>query len=80
MIKEIVGFAEQDIVMTYFMDTSINHVILRKDLEPQIGANSIDDFYIIGTPSIIEIDEGMVVAHLAGLDDCLSYLNEKRIK
>ena len=40
----------------------------------------INDLSIKGTPSIIEVNEQMVVANVPGIDQCLTYLNEKRIE
>lgn len=80
MLENIIDFAQSEIITTFFLDTVNNDATFSKAGEPPLGLISIDDFYITGTPSIIEISEGMILAHLVGLDQCLSYLNDKRLE
>ena len=80
MMDNIIDFAEQSIISTYFLDTNQNNVKFNKIGDPPKGYVSLDEFFIIGTPSLIEIDERIIVDHLVGLDDCLTYLSDKRIE
>ena len=80
MMENIISFAESGIIPTFFLDTNQNDVSFNKIGEPPTGYVPIEEFFIIGTPSLIEIEEGIITAHLVGLDDCLTYLNDKRIE
>ena len=78
MVDEIVGFASSGILPTYFVNASNNKVTISDDYE--IGITDINNLSIKGTPSIIEVLDKMVIANVPGLDQCLTYLNEKRIQ
>ena len=77
MLDEIVAFATDEIMPTYFVDTSTNDV--PRTINAETDMASIDEVSIIGTPTIIEIEQGKVISNIPGLDDCLSFLNEKRM-
>ena len=77
MLDEIVDFATERILPTYFVNSSIDRIQISDDYG--IGIMDINDLSIKGTPSIIEVNEQMVVANVPGIDQCLSYLNEKRL-
>ena len=78
MLDEIVDFATERILPTYFVNSSINQIKISEDYG--IGATNIVDLSIKGTPSIIEVEDKMVIANAPGIDQCLTYLNEKRLK
>ena len=78
MIDEIVDFASDDILPTYFVDTLKNEIAI--STESNIGKNHIDEVKIQGTPSIIEVENARVIADVAGIDNCLTYLNTKRME
>jgi len=78
MIDEIVDFATSDILVTYFVNSSTSKATISEDYE--IGITDINDLSIKGTPSIVEVLDKMVIANVPGLDQCLTYLNEKRIQ
>lgn len=78
MLDEIVDFANGDFLKTYFVNSSINQIKISEDYG--IGATNIEDLSIKGTPSIIEVEDKMVIANAPGIDQCLTYLNEKRMK
>ena len=80
MLNEIVSFANNEILPTYFLNTSENEVTFSNNQEPVIRVDSIEELSIKGTPTIIEIDEGLVTANIAGLDECLTYINDKRME
>lgn len=77
MIDEIVAFANDDILPTYFVDTLQNKVPIT--INNEIGMTTIEEVSIAGTPTIIEILNNTVVSNIPGVDDCLSFLNEKRM-
>ena len=76
MIDEIVAFANDEILTTYFVDTLQNDVPIK--INNAVGMSSIEEVSIVGTPTLIEIDRGIVTSNIPGIDDCLSFLNEKR--
>ena len=78
MLNEIVEFASGDFLKTYFVNGSINKIKISEDFG--IGITNIEELSIKGTPSIIEVSESMVVANVPGIDQCLTYLNEKRLE
>jgi hypothetical protein len=73
-----VDFATSDILVTYFVNSSTSKATISEDYE--IGITDINDLSIKGTPSIVEVLDKMVIANVPGLDQCLTYLNEKRIQ
>lgn len=78
MLNEIVSFANEEILITYFLNSSLNPVTIGDD--NPIGITEIENLTIRGTPTIIEIDEKMVIANIPGIDQCLTYLNDKRLE
>ena len=78
MMQEIIDFATDDILPTFFVDTASTEVVFTKENEPIIGIDDLTQLAVLGTPSIIEVLDGYVVANIPGLDDCLMYLNENR--
>lgn len=80
MMENIIDFAKAGYLPTYFLDTTQNNVAFNKIGELPMGNVAVEEFFIIGTPTLIEIDDGGITAHIVGLDDCLTYLNDKRIE
>lgn len=79
MMNQIISFANDGILPTYFLDTEQN-IVTFKEEEPPLGYVPIAEFFIVGTPSIVEIDDKLMTAHVYGLDDCLTYLNDRRME
>ena len=77
--EEVISFAEDGIIQTYFIDTKISgDVTLTKDISDTIGATKIKDVAILGTPTLFEIEDAAVKANIPGQDSILSFLNEAR--
>lgn len=76
MITEITSFAEEAIMPTYFVNALDYEIIISSD--PDVGMSEASEIMIAGTPTILEIYEGIVIANIPGIDWCLSFLNEKR--
>ena len=74
-------FAISEILKTYFLDIkkSETKIPIKNEIDETIGMTSIDELFIAGTPTIIEVDEGMVKANVPGKDECLTLLNELRL-
>ena len=77
MMNDIVAFANDDILPTYFVNTLQNNVPLSS--ETIVPTNKIEEATIIGTPTIIEVKENWIITNVAGIDNCLTLLNEKRM-
>ena len=79
---DVIAFAQSNITKTYFLDVKKEKDKIRicslEDLT--IGAESSDDLAILGTPTIIEVMEGMVIANVPGKESCLTFLNEQRMR
>ena len=79
MMDEIINFATDNIEPTYFLDVGANTVVIKTADEIEIGVDDIKDFAIQGTPTLVEVVEGRVAAHVGGVDPCLTFMNEKRM-
>ena len=78
MQSEVVDFAITCPLKTYFLDTSETQIPI--DPEKKIGATNYEEASITGTPTILEVENATITANIAGIDGCLTYLNEQRIK
>ena len=78
MQKEVVDFATTCPLKTYFLNTSENTVPIKE--EKVINVKNYEEASITGSPSILEVKEATITANIAGIDDCLTYLNEQRLK
>ena len=77
MLDEIIDFALSDILPTYFINTQNNEVPISSEYVTNIS--DINALSIRGTPTVIEVKEGVVISNSAGLDECLNYLANKRM-
>lgn len=77
MQKEVVDFAITCPLKTYFLNTSETVPIKE---EKVINVKNYEEASITGSPSILEVKEATITANIAGIDDCLTYLNEQRLK
>ena len=80
IIEDVVAFAESNIIKMYFLNVSKSENKIERCSRDEIetGIDSVDDLKIVGTPTIMEIEEGIVTANIAGKDACISFLNELR--
>ena len=78
MQKEVVDFAITCPLKTYFLNTSENTVPIKE--VKVINVKNYEEASITGSPSILEVKEATITANIAGIDDCLTYLNEQRMK
>ena len=81
IMGDVIAFSTAEIVRTYFLDIkqSETKIPIKNEIDETIGATSINDLFIAGTPTIIEVEEGVVKANIPGKDECLSFLNEQRL-
>ena len=81
IMGDVLSFAESNIVKTYFLDIKESEVKvpISNNIDSTIGVNSIDDLFIAGTPTIVEVENLIVKANVAGTDNCLTFLNKQRL-
>ena len=77
MMDEIVDFAKSEILVTYFINSQIYKVPISNEIKENIA--DINQLSILGTPTILEIDNKIVVNNIAGIDKCLNFLIDKRM-
>ena len=81
IMEDVIAFAQSGITKTYFLDVGKQKDKIRtcylEDLT--IGAESVDELAILGTPTIIEVEDGMTIANVPGKESCLTFLNEQRM-
>ena len=78
MQSEVVDFAITCPLKTYFLDTSETQIPI--DPEKKIGVTNYEEASITGTPTILEVENATIIGNIAGIDDCLTYLNAQRLK
>ena len=78
MQEEVIDFATTCPLKTYFLDALENDVPI--DSDKKIGVSNYEEASINGTPSILEVENATITANISGIDDCLTYLNEQRLK
>ena len=62
----VVGYALSETSTPLFFIEATATIPKGKDIASTLGATSIDEMYILGWPSLLEIQNGTLVAHLAG--------------
>ena len=77
MMDEILDFAKSEILVTYFINSQIYKVPISNEIKENIA--DINQLSILGTPTILEIDNKIVVNNIAGIDKCLNFLIDKRM-
>ena len=82
IIEDVISFAESNIIKVYFLDVSKseNKITRCSREEIEIGIDTVDDLKIVGTPTIVEVENGVTTANVAGKESCLSFLNEQKDK
>lgn len=78
---EVIAFALEKVVPLFFVDINnpINEIKITHEVESSYGATSCQDVSILGTPTLIEIYQGVLIANVAGTETCLTLLHEKRL-
>ena len=78
MQEEVIDFATTCPLKTYFLDALENEIPI--DSDKKIGVSNYEEASINGTPSILEVENATITTNISGIDDCLTYINEQRIK
>ena len=74
---DVVSFASSNQVKTYFVDTSLPENKIQKCSQEEIvlGVSDVTNLYILGTPSLVEIQNGSTTSNVGGKSKCLELLN-----
>ena len=82
IIEDVTSFAASNIFKTYFLDVAKegNKTPRCSKEEITLGIDQVEDLKIVGTPTIIEVENGIVIVNIAGKESCLEFLNEQRVK
>ena len=77
----MVSFALDDIVKMYFVDIDKPGNEIQKCSLDEVttGVSDIDDFKIAGTPTIVEVQNGVTTKNAPGKNKCLDLLNDLRV-
>ena len=81
IIEDVIAFANSNIIKTYFLNVSKkeNKITRCSQDEIEVGIDKVEDLRIVGTPTIVEVEEGVTTVNVAGKNACLSFLNEQKI-
>ena len=81
IMGDVLSFKEENILKLYFLNVKERDIKIpiSNNIGLTIGIDNVDDLFISGTPSIIEIENWIVKANIAGTDNCLTFLNEQRL-
>ena len=81
IMGDVLSFVESNILKMYFLDikSSDIKIPISNDIDLTIGVTSIDDLFIAGTPTLLELENWIVKANIPGTDNCLTFLNELRL-
>lgn len=81
IMGDVLSFKEENILKLYFLNVKEQDIKIpiSNNIDLTIGIDNVDDLFISGTPSIIEIENWIVKANIAGTDNCLTFLNEQRL-
>ena len=81
IMGDVIAFANSNIMQTYFSNilSPEGKMPIVKGNEPLVNVSDISEFYIAGTPTLIEVKEGTVIENIPGKDACLTFLNNVRL-
>ena len=81
IMEDVIAFSEAKIVDTYYLNTQNQDIkiSIRNDIEKTIGLTDVDELFIAGTPTIIEIKNHIISNNIPGKDECLTFLNSLRL-
>ena len=76
IIEDVIAFANSNIIKTYFLNVSKkeNKITRCSQDEIEVGIDKVEDLRIVGTPTIVEVEEGVTTVNVAGKSACLAFL------
>ena len=78
---DVLSFCEANLTKIYFLDIKkpTNEIQTCSKEEIAVGVSNYEDLKIVGTPTIIKVENGVTVINVAGKENCLTLLNEERL-
>ena len=71
--NEVIGYSLSNQTPMYFV-TFNKEVVVSHDISNTIGLTSVEGLSILGTPSLLDIESGVIVQNIAGETAILNYL------
>lgn len=71
--NDILGYFKNNDVCMYFVSDKENFII-NNDIDETIGCNDIDLFFIIGTPSLVEVYHHEISMNIGGVSKIYEFL------
>ena len=75
---EIDNFQSYSKLPFYYLDVDENEITFKPDQDKVIGVNNLEDFYIVGTPSLLEFKESTVSNYYLGESEILEYIRSAK--
>ena len=81
IMGDVLSFCDENIIKLYFLNIKkpTNEITICLKQEIVIGIDKYEDLKIVGTPTIIKVENGVTTANVAGKEDCLTLLNQERL-
>ena len=81
IMGDVLSFYEANVLQMYFLDTKATDtkIPIGSNIDLTIGIDNVNELFIAGTPTIIEVENWIVKANVPGSDNCLTFLNEQRL-
>ena len=80
IMGDVISFAEENIIKTYFLNISDpdNNIQRCTKEELTVGIDKVEDLRILGTPTIVKVENGVTTKNEGGKEKCLTLLAEER--
>ena len=81
IIEDVQAFCDENIMKVYWINTreTSTTIPVSYDIDKTLGVDDVSNLFIRGTPSIIEVFKGIVVANVPGKENCLTFINDQRL-
>ena len=82
IMGDVIAFSQEEITKMYYLNTKDQGIKIPINplTESTIGMDTVDELFIAGTPTIMEIKNHVVNNNIPGKDECLTYLNMLRLE
>ena len=82
IMGDVIAFSEAEIVRTCYLNTQEQgfKIPINSAIELTIGISTVDELFIAGTPTILEVKNHIVTNNIAGKDECITFLNSLRLE
>lgn len=80
IMGDVISFAEENIIKTYFLNIGDpdNNIQRCTKEELTVGIDKVEDLRILGTPTIVKVENGVTTKNEGGKEKCLTLLAEER--